>query len=541
MTKRKRTPPKKSISDEEIDYHEGDEYNSTSEEEDVFVFTKDGDAYVETKDKSGKKTKIQLPDNEDEIFDFEYSRQPKLLSKKQEFKNPFNKKEMKIYDNIVDNYEARNIKEEDIVRSNMSIDDKTDAYEIYRIIDTEFSNHGESENWLILRQMLYKKIKNATPITEADREALIKLDRITDAHISIPQKIARSDHPEEIKALIYKKYCEIKDLKHNDESYGKSMMWINKALDLPTKSVDLSTMYSDGVDLIHKVFTRLDNSIYGQSRVKEKIVETVSAMWANPQGSSKSMVFIGPPGVGKTAFAKSLAEGIGLPFYQISFGGNKDASILKGHDNVYVGATPGEIAEGLIKMGVQNGILFLDEIDKLTDGGQGTQDALLHILDPEQNSQFKDNFLTGIPLNLRKMIIIASVNSTEVFDGPLLNRLHLISFDSYSHDEKIIIGMNYIVPEVMNNLNMKSTEVTITKDSMSYLINKSQVEEPGVRQLIRNIRSVYERINTLKQIYTNNTNNTKKSKKRIKLSYDIPTFKIPFTLTNPYIDTLYAE
>lgn len=515
MPKRKRnnTPV-----ESDQDYSDDKEDN-----EEVYIFTKNREpSTIDTN--NIVKDKKQRMSSQNKIYDLELS-----------YKNPFNKKEQKIYDKIVSNYESRNIKEEDIVRSKMSLEDKTDAYELLRVIDSEFDNHGESENWMFLRQVLNKKIKEGSPMTESDQNIINKLNLITNANISISQKIARSDHPEHIKCIIYKKYCEVKDLKQNDESYGKTIMWINKALDIPTKTINLRSLYSNSIDLINKVYTRMNSSIYGQTKVKEKIIESVSAMWANPKGTNKSMVFIGPPGVGKTAFAKFLADSIGLPFYQISFGGNKDASILKGHDNVYIGANSGEIAEGLIKMGVLNGVLFLDEIDKLTDGGQGTLDTLLHILDPQQNSQFKDNFLAGIPLDLSKLLIIASVNSTDVFDGPLLNRLHLVSFNSYSHNEKITIGINYIIPDTMKNLNMMPKEVIIKKDVMSYLVDKShtKIEEQGVRQLIISIRTIFERINTLKQIYSN------KKEKIIKLSYDIPGFKIPFTLTKDHLDTLF--
>jgi ATP-dependent Lon protease len=528
---KKRTRQESDEEGSELEQAEDSNFSDTSEsdkEEDVFVFTKDGDAYVETttKDNSGRKNTNKTY-FEDEINDVR-SRVEKC---------PFNKSEKEVYDRIVSEYEGRNITEIDIVRSNISLEDKTDAYELLRIIDNEFSTHGESENWLLLRQILYKKMKKTSPLTEQERKELNRLDELTNKFASIPQKIIRSNHPEDIKALVYGKYNEIKDLKKDDVTYSNVMMWINKVLELPTKSLDIRSMYKDCLDLINKVDDRMCKRIYGQTLAKEKIIDTLTAMWANPNGSNKPLIFIGSPGVGKTAFARFLAQGVGLPLYQISLGGSQDSTILTGFNTAYVGSKPGEIVEGLIKMGVTNGFLFLDEMDKLTEGGKGVSDTLLHILDPKQNSEFKDHFLSGaIPIDLSKLKIIGSVNSIEYFDDALLSRCDLIYFNGYSHNEKVSIGLNYIVPEVLTNLNMSSKEVVISEDMVSYIVNKSLVKEEGVRQLIRNISTIYERINTLKQMYSN-----KKSSKRFKMSYDISNFKLPITLTKKNIDNLFSE
>jgi len=249
------------------------------------------------------------------------------------------------------------------------------------------------------------------------------------------------------------------------------------------------------------------------------------------------MVFLGNPGVGKTALAKLLAESIDLPFYQISFGGAHDSSILKGHSYTYIGSKPGEMAEALISMGVKNGVLFLDELDKIDSfRGQEVINTLLHILDYTQNSEFKDNYLHGIPIDLSKLIIVVSINDLNSINSILKDRLPIVTFKDYDISDKINIGTNYLIPRVLKNLNMHSSKIKYDETSVAYIIEKSQVQEAGVRQLERNISTILERINVLIQI-----NGNDKSNKRIKISYNIPKFKLPLVLNRQVIDILFEE
>jgi ATP-dependent Lon protease len=313
--------------------------------------------------------------------------------------------------------------------------------------------------------------------------------------------------------------------------------WINKCLSLPTEVIEMTDLYGTCTDMLMNVKGNLDNNLYGQNLVKERVLEVLTAMWTNPNRTRNCMVFLGDPGVGKTALARELATSIGLPFYQISFGGAKDSAILKGHGFTYIGSKPGEIVESLINMGVKNGILYLDELDKIKDSlnGQEVINSLLHILDYTQNVDFKDNYLHGIPIDLSKLIIIISINSIEVINNVLADRLPIVTFENYTVEDKIEIGTNFLIPRVIKNLNLDPNHVKYTRNSVAYIISKSIIKESGVRQLERNISTIFERINVLIQLHKD------KRKKKIKMSYNIPRFKLPLTLNKKAIDYLFEE
>ncbi len=186
----------------------------------------------------------------------------------------------------------------------------------------------------------------------------------------------------------------------------------------------------------------------------------------------------------------------------------------------------------------KNGILFLDELDKIqaTQKGQEVSSTLLHILDYTQNHEFKDEYLSGIPIDLSQLIIIIAINDISKIDKILLDRLQLIPFTDYNNTDKFTIGYKYLAPRIMKNLKMNLNEVIISEQAVRYIISKSQIPEKGVRQLERNIGTILERINTLKQIHLGNRDMC-----GIKLSYMIPNFRLPIELNKQNIDILFSE
>lgn len=439
--------------------------------------------------------------------------------------------ERPVYDIILSEFKKRAVSEIDIVRSDMTIDDKIASYEILRVMQNELKLYGESDNWLKLRIRLLDKIKRSTSLSKTDRQLLTYLDDLTSNNNDTLQSIIRSDHSDAVKAHIYRKYCDVKQLKPDDETYGKTLQWINTALSVPTKVTSLQTTYSDSKTMIRTVYGRLNSRVYGQHAAKERILDTVSAMWSNPQASGKCMLLVGPPGVGKTAFASALASGLNLPFQQISFGGRRDPATLSGHSFTYVGSKPGEIAQSLIKMGVLNGVLLLDEIDKLDDGGQAISSMLLHILDYDQNHSFKDNYLET-PIDLSKLILIATANDTTNMCKILLDRIQPISFLNYSLQDKINMCQQFIIPKTLKNLGISNTDIVVPDKTVRKIITMSRHYEEGVRQLTRNIRTVFERVNTLIQLGSDS--------QEVKLSYNI-SITLPLTLTCDHVQKLFCE
>ena len=258
-------------------------------------------------------------------------------------------------------------------------------------------------------------------------------------------------------------------------------------------------------------------------------------MISNKNSSSKLLALVGPPGVGKTALARSLSQSLNLPFSQISLGGLSDASVLKGHNPTYLSSENGAITKSLISMGCLNGVLFLDEIDKLNNkkknsDNSNVSDSLLNVIDFTQNNEFHDHYMPQIPIDLSKLFIIISLNDPSDVDEILLNRMNLVHVKGYTASEKEHIVKEFFIPKIMKNLHINSEDVIVTKEAIRFLVSKSMYQK-GVRQLEMDINGVFQRINTLKLI--------KNSSSDINLSYSIKDFSIPFKLTEGKIKKLY--
>lgn len=436
------------------------------------------------------------------------------------------------FNRIMEEIKRREINEIDILKSNLTFNEKVEIMEMYKV----FKNTPvDTDEWLKQKIRLYERIKKSKLFNNQDLQTLKIIEEINKNNSIIEEKILRSNYSDNIKAIIYRKYNEIKNLNPSDESYYKTMEWINIALSLPTEIIRLDTQFRNGSEFLRNIYNELNKNIYGQYHVKERIIEIMGSIYSNPDSNRHCIVLLGPPGIGKTLIARSLATAIKLPFYQISFGGAKDSAFLHGHSMTYISAKPGALVEALISMKIKNGILFLDELDKIqyTLEGKEVMSTLLHILDYSQNNEFKDHYLYEIPIDISHLFIIIAINDEKSIDSILLDRLPLLKLEEYTIKDKINISMNYIIPKVLKNLNMKSDEIIISPEIVSYIINKSQIKEKGVRQLERNIYSIFERINVLKLL--NNDDNTPF------ISYKIKDFKIPFILEKQHIDILFNE
>ena len=441
--------------------------------------------------------------------------------------------EKKLSEEIEQELKSREINENDIIRSNLTFEEKVDAIEYLKVLKNQ---KKYTEEWLCCRNLLYDKIKKNPNFREEDKKTIELLKKINENNVSLEQKIARCNHPIAVKAIIHRKYSEVQELTKKDENYYKVTEWINTVLDIPSKIIRFNEQHKDGLEFLINIKESMDKNIYGQNKVKERILEIASAIYTNPESNRRCVVLVGPPGVGKTSFARCLAEGMGLPFYQISFGGMKDSSFLKGQSITYIASRPGAIAEALIHMKAKNGILFLDELDKIQNTLEGREVAstLLHILDYSQNKEFKDMYMPEVPLDISNLFMIVAVNNINDIDSILLDRLPLIRLDKYSLKDKVEIGKNFIIPRILQHLKMFKEEVILTSEIMRYIIAKSKITEIGVRQLERNLYSIFEKINTLKIIHKSNN-------KKIKMSYDFSEFKIPLELSERIVDKLFEE
>ncbi|RLB37664.1 MAG: ATP-dependent protease [Deltaproteobacteria bacterium] len=277
----------------------------------------------------------------------------------------------------------------------------------------------------------------------------------------------------------------------------------------------------------------LNRSHYGLERPKEIICDFfANLIWRyktfNPDDAStwqrtgSAFLFVGPPGVGKTSLAISIAENLGIPYHKISLGGMQDEADLRGHGFTYEGSKPGAIVQGLIRMGVMNGMFIMDEADKTEQFAIST---LLEILDPEQNHLFHDKYtMTSVDIDLSNCVFILTANTLETVPPPVINRCEVIHLDRYSLEEKIAIARHYLIDRVRHRYGINKDDIFFDPDKeadlLAHLI-KDYTREPGVRELERIIRTLFLRI-LRKEILTGQAKGVSITREKIKEYLDTP-------------------
>ncbi|HSN21732.1 MAG TPA: endopeptidase La [Usitatibacter sp.] len=301
----------------------------------------------------------------------------------------------------------------------------------------------------------------------------------------LDKAIAEAKMPEEVEKQARK---ELKRLERMPEAAAEHSMirtYLEWLIELPWKEEP-----QPPID-IHEARRVLDEDHYGLEKIKRRILEYLAVRKLNPSGKSPILCFVGPPGVGKTSLGQSIARATGRKFQRVSLGGVHDEAEIRGHRRTYVGALPGNIIQAMKKSGTRNTVMMLDEIDKLGMGGfhGDPASALLEVLDPEQNSTFRDNYL-AVPYDLSRVMFICTANVLDTIPGPLRDRMEVIQLPGYTAQEKLQIARRYLVARQLASAGLQAAQVEIGDEALLAIIH-DYTREAGVRNLEREIGNVF--------------------------------------------------
>jgi len=305
--------------------------------------------------------------------------------------------------------------------------------------------------------------------------------------------VSYEEEIEEMKARALKKKWNKKVEKHFNKEIGKLQRmnpqvaeysiqrnYLDLFLDLPWNSFS-----KDNFDL-KRAQKILDRDHFGLEEVKRRIIEYLAVLKLRKDMKSPILCLYGPPGVGKTSLGKSIAEALGREYIRISLGGLRDEAEIRGHRKTYIGAMPGRILQSLKKAGTSNPVFVLDEIDKLSSSHQGDpSSAMLEVLDPEQNSEFYDNFLE-MGYDLSKVMFVATSNSLNTIQPALLDRMEIINVNGYTIEEKVQIGKKYLLPKKIKEHGMNASDLKIAQPQLEKIV-EGYTRESGVRGLEKQI------------------------------------------------------
>jgi ATP-dependent Lon protease len=299
----------------------------------------------------------------------------------------------------------------------------------------------------------------------------------------LKQKIEAAGMPEDVKKDALKELGRLSRMNAASPDYSLTRNYIEWLAVLPwAKS-------SGGEVDITKAKDVLDEDHYDLKKVKDRILDYLSVRRLKPDMKGPILCFVGPPGVGKTSLGRSIARALGRKFARISLGGMHDEAELRGHRRTYIGALPGQIVQNLRRVETNDPVFMMDEIDKLGRDFRGDPaSALLEVLDPEQNSTFRDNYL-DVPFDLSKVLFICTANMLDTVPEPLRDRMEIIELQGYTEDEKVPIAFRYLIPRQISENGITAEQVTFPEESVRFIV-RHYTREAGVRSLERLIGTV---------------------------------------------------
>ena len=347
--------------------------------------------------------------------------------------------------------------------------------EIRRDFQQKLRDHmNKNQKEYVLREqmkLIQEELGGDAPLTDAEE---------------YEERVGKLEASDEVKEKLRKEIARLKLMPGGSQEGNVLRTYLDTLLDLPWDHCS-----KDNEDLA-KAEQILEEDHYGLAKVKERVVEYLAVRMLNPEQKGAILCLVGPPGTGKTSIAKSIARALDRKYVRMSLGGVRDEAEIRGHRKTYVGAMPGRIVDALRQAGTANPLILLDEVDKLSSEYHGaTSSALLEVLDGEQNVRFRDHYVE-LPIDLSKVLFIATANTTETIPAPLLDRMEMIELNSYTENEKMHIAEDYLLKKQAKANGIREGQVEITEKALQKLI-RNYTREAGVRNAERRIGDIYRK------------------------------------------------
>jgi endopeptidase La len=381
---------------------------------------------------------------------------------------------------------------------------------LYGITKDQRDSIDSNSKPTLISDIIYRNLKFANQIKLKKTNSIIQqeLDRLKNISIDDidlkKQIIIHKNMPAYVKKIALTRFEE---LKSGSSEHYKQQLYIKKLIEFPWPSDEedkFSLIKNDPKickEFILEAKDKMNSTVYGHTKCKETIIELIGKWISNPKSTGKSIGLQGPPGVGKTLFAKALGKILNIPFSQLNVGGVDDASILTGHSFTYSSAQNGIIIDNMIQGQSPRCVMFFDEIDKtgIKHGVNEIMNVLIHLTDPNTNDKFNDKFFQEVTFPLDKVLFVFSYNDTKKVDKILLDRLEQINVEAYNTNDKIEIFKKHLLKEVCTDINLDPCMFLHDDDSLTHLI-ETYTHEAGVRELKRKIEKIMYKIN-LEKLY----------------------------------------
>ncbi|MBI4042138.1 MAG: endopeptidase La, partial [Deltaproteobacteria bacterium] len=307
-------------------------------------------------------------------------------------------------------------------------------------------------------------------------------DQVSSDVATLKSRLEKLDLPKDVLELAAKEIGRLENMPSSSADYNVIHTYVETLLDLPWR-----IMTEDNLD-IRKAAEILDQDHHGLIHVKERVLEYLSVLKLKRDLKGPILCLIGPPGVGKTSLGQSIARALGRKFVRMSLGGVRDEAEIRGHRKTYVGAMPGRIVQGIRKGGTRNPLFMIDEIDKISAERGDPASALLEVLDPEQNHNFRDNYIE-IPFDVSSVLFITTANYMDAIPAPLLDRMEVIHLPGYTMEEKEMIARKYLVAKQREAHGLKESQISFSDEAIRWII-RGYTKEAGVRNLDREIAHI---------------------------------------------------